>query len=263
MWLPLVVLGAVICALQFRWSDVVWRVTPKLEFLQFPWRWMLVLGMILAALVALSLRPEPPTRRAIAVRALLMLVLAGGMAGLAAAWYWQPCDEEDNVAAQIQTLHQPGFEGTDEYTPQGTDTSEMGSEPVADANILMTLVGKPERIIVENPNHQQIPATVKTDRWQTEHMAADITTPIAGYAVLRLMEYPAWRVQRNGAEARNVTRRSDGEMVIPVEAGVNRIDVTWRTTGDQRAGIVLSLCGLAVTLAWNWAERRRRGNPLP
>lgn len=263
LWLPLVIMGAVVCCLQFAWSDFVWRLTPKLGFLQFPWRWMLVLGTILAALVALALRPEPPTRRGIAVRAILMLLLAGGMAGLSSALFWQACDEEDNVAAQIQTMRSTGFAGTDEYTPQGADTSEMGSEPVADANSFMTLVGKPERIIVQNPNHQQIPARVKIDRWQTEHMTADVTSPTAGYAVLRLMDYPSWRVTRNGTEVNHAIRRSDGEMAIPVEAGTNHIDVTWRTTGDQSAGIVLSLGGLAFTLAWNWVERRRKGNPVP
>jgi hypothetical protein len=94
-------------------------------------------------------------------------------------------------------------------------------------------------------------------------MAADVTSPAAAYAVLRLMDYPAWRVRRNGTEVKDVIRRSDGEMAIPVEAGANHIDVTWRTTGDQWMGIVLSLIGLAVTLAWNWIEKRKKGNPVP
>jgi hypothetical protein len=39
--------------------------------------------------------------------------------------FWQPCDEEDNVAAQIAAFHARGFEGTDEYTPQGADNGEI------------------------------------------------------------------------------------------------------------------------------------------
>ena len=54
-----------------------------------------------------------------------MLLLAGGMAVLSSLLFWQPCDDEDNVQAQIATFHEAGFEGTDEYTPQGADNSEI------------------------------------------------------------------------------------------------------------------------------------------
>ena len=270
LWLPLVLVGTVVCALQFAWSDWVWRVTPKLDYLQFPWRWMLVLGMIFAALVALALRPEPPTRRDIAVRALVMLVVAGAMAALTAAVFWQACDEEDNIAAQIQTMRSTGFEGTDEYTLQGLDFDELAglapgnfNQPSGPVWVVNKLALQEHRGWPPPADHAlQIPAHVKIDRWQTEHMTADVTSPIGGFAVLRLTDYPAWRVTQNGAEVKNVTRRSDGWMAVPVEAGVNRIDVTWRTTRDQSAGILLSLCGVAVTLALGWSERRRKEVPV-
>jgi hypothetical protein len=46
-------------------------------------------------------------------------------------------------------------------------------------------------------------------------------------------------------------------MAIPVEAGENRIDVRWRTTGDTWAGIGLSLGAVAITLALIWAAGRK------
>ncbi|HLJ77923.1 MAG TPA: 6-pyruvoyl-tetrahydropterin synthase-related protein [Acidobacteriaceae bacterium] len=271
LWLPLVIMGTLVCALQFRWSGFVWHAVPKLEFLQFPWRWMLVLGMIFAVLFALVLPSEPPTRRGIAVRALVMLLVAAGMAGLASPVFWQACDEEDNVAAQIQTMQSKGFEGTDEYTLPGLDfDEEVGiapgnfDQPSGPVWVVNRAALQKNRGWPPPPDHAlQIPAHVRIGRWQTEHMSADVTSPSAGYAVLRLTAYPAWRVKRNGAEVKDVTRDTDGDMAVPVEPGSNHIDVTWRTTGDQWAGIVLSLCGLAVTLAWNWIERRRKGNPVP
>src|SRR5581483_8363523 len=60
LWTPLVIAAAAITALQFRWSDLVWHLVPKLQYLQFPWRWMLVLGMIVAALAGLALSPRHP-----------------------------------------------------------------------------------------------------------------------------------------------------------------------------------------------------------
>lgn len=266
LWLPLVVMAAVVCCLQFALSDFVWREMPKLEFLQFPWRWMLVLGMILAALAALALSPEPPTRRGIAIRALLMLLVACGTAGLTSTFFWQACDDEDNIAAQIQAFHSTGFEGTDEYTLQGVDLNQAAAkaswnqDPIA---VMKTPFADAPEGQIPGTNGTPVPAQVRIDRWQTEHMIADVESPTPGYVGLRLMDYPAWRVKRNGTVVASVARQSDGEMVIPIVKGANHIDVTWRTTGDQWAGILLSLCALAFTLALNWTERRRRGNPVP
>jgi hypothetical protein len=258
--MPLVVVGAGVCILQLRWSDGVWWLTPELKFLQFPWRWMMVLGLVFAALAGLALRGEAATRRAIAVRAVVMLVLAGGMAVLSSTLFWQPCDEEDNVQAQIATFHDRGFGGTDEYTPQNADNSEI-QQALPQVRLLKT----PNAEEASDSNNSQwtadpteeISAGVTVDRWNPEHKSITITSEQPGYAVLRLMDYPAWRVTRNNADVSERARRSDGLMAIPVEAGTNHIDVRWRITTDQWVGIGLSLGALAITLAWVWKGRRR------
>jgi hypothetical protein len=260
IWMPMVVVGAGVSILQLRWSDGVWWLAPELKFLQFPWRWMMVLGLVFAALAGLALRGEAATRRAIAVRAVVMLLLAGGMAILSSMLFWQPCDEEDNVQAQIATFHDGGFEGSDEYTPQGADNSEI-QQGLPQVRLLKTpnAEGTSEG---NNPQWtadptQEISAGVTVDRWNPEHKSVTIVSEQPGYAVLRLMDYPAWRVTRNDAEVRQRTRRGDGLMAIPIEAGTNRIDVQWRITNDQSAGIGLSLLALAATLACSWKGRRR------
>jgi hypothetical protein len=243
VWLPLVVAGAAVCALQFRWSEIIWRLAPKLEFLQFPWRWMLVLGMIFAALAGLALAREFPTRRALAVRALVLLVLAGGMAVLASRVFWQVCDDEDNVQAQRTTFQQTGFAGTDEYTPVGAD-----SDPPE--------TGAQVRVESAASGGNELPPEVKIERWQTEHMDFQVKSPVPGYAILRLMDYPAWGVKRNGMEAAS-TPRSDGWMAIPIEAGANEIDVHWRTTWDAWAGLGISFLAVMITLAFGRRDRRK------
>ncbi len=254
LWMPLVVVGAAVCILQQRWSDLAWRLTPELKYLQFPWRWMLVLGMVVAALVGLALRGEATTRRAIAVRAAGTLLLAGGMSVMAAALFWQPCDEEDNVAAQVAAFHARGFEGTDEYTPQGADNGEI--QPGLPA---VSILSSPNAELAESGGAtlQESVNEVKIGRWDTERRSVMVNSTRATYAVLRLMDYPAWQVMRNGVEVRDRAQRSDGLMVIPVEAGANEIDVRWRRTSDQWAGDGVSLAALAITLALAWLERRR------
>ena len=256
IWMPLVVVGAGICALQIRWSDVVWRLAPELKFLQFPWRWMMVLGMVFAMLAGLALRGEATTRRAIAVRAAVIFLMAGGMTVLSSRLFWQPCDEEDNVDAQIASFHATGFEGTDEYTPQGADNSEIQQTPPAVVVLNTANAGEPG-LAGSKENSQEIPAEVKIARWDTERRSVMVTSTGPAFAVLRLTDYPAWRVTRNGAEVRERTHRSDGLMAIPVEAGANRIDVRWCITEDQWAGIGISLGALAITLTLSWTERRK------
>jgi hypothetical protein len=267
LWLPLVVLSAVICILQFSWSDLLWRLAPELKFLQFPWRWMLVMGMTFAALAGMALRQETTTRRAIAVRAALLLLLACGISGWASLRYWQPCDEEDNVAAQITTFHDGGFEGTDEYTPRGANNSliQQGLPPVR----LLRDPNAEAALEEDNPSWSpdpaaQIAAAIAISRWESQDMVVQVTSSHPAWAVLRLMDYPAWRVTCNGSEIQNRPHRADGLMVIPVAEGSNAIEIRWRTTGDQAIGFALSLIALAVTLTLAFAARRKAQKvPLP
>ncbi len=256
IWLPLVVIGAGVCALQLSWSDWIWRIAPKLAYLQFPWRWMLVLGMVFAAMTGLGVRGEAATRRAIALRAAAILLLSAGMAALSTAFFWQPCDEEDNVRAQIAAFHSSGFEGTDEYTPQGADNSQIQQGTPA-----VVMVNAPDAPL-SGVSASALPergtaGAISIERWDTERKTAIVTATGPGYAILRLMDYPAWRVTRNGGDVKDRALRSDGLMAIPVTAGVNQIEVEWRKTSDQWAGIELSAASLAITLILAWTERRK------
>jgi len=260
VWTPLVVVGAVVCALQLRWSDLVWRLAPEMKYLQFPWRWMMVLGLVFAALAGIAIRSEQTTRRAVAARGLVLLLLAGGMAVMASALFWQSCDEEDNVDAQVATFHARGFEGTDEYTPLGADNGEM-QQGLPAVRLLKTQDGE-EASEGGNPawtrdDAQEIPGNAAIDRWTAERMSASVSATGPGYAVLRLTDYPAWRVTLDEMEVQSRPHRSDGLMVIPLKSGANQIDVRWRTTRDQWAGYGVSLAALAITLTFGWKGRRR------
>ena len=77
----------------------------------------------------------------------------------------------------------------------------------------------------------------------------------AGFAVLRVMDYPAWRVTVNGAPVDSRPRRDDGLMVVPVAAGVSQIDVRYGATPDVWAGRILSL---AAAILWLGLAARQR-----
>jgi hypothetical protein len=259
VWTGLVVLGTVIVFLQFPFGDLLWRHVPELQYLQFPWRWLLVLAVVFGALAGLAMRREQTTRRAIATRGLVILLLACGMAIVSAIGFWQPCDEEDNITAQIATFRATGFEGTDEYTPTGAanDAIQQGLPAIR----LLGSASAEESTTGDHPQwtadpSQEIPGAVAITRSNSEQISASVASNTPGYAVLRLMDYPAWRITVNGSDLRDRPHRGDGLLVIPIPAGVTRIDVRWRVTSDEWGGIVLSLVALAITLLVSSSQRR-------
>jgi hypothetical protein len=264
LWAPLAATGALIAVLQFQWSDALWRVAPELRYLQFPWRWLLVLGLVLAALTGLAASRADGSPKARRTGRWAVVILACGLAVLAATVFWQPCDEEDNVPAQVAAFHDVGFAGTDEYTPRGAENDEI--EPGLPA-VRVLRAGNaeegpldPDEDAWTSTPAEELPASLQVREWRGERRSVVVTSPGAGYAVLRLMDYPAWRVTVNGIAVPLATRihRGDGLMAIPVQAGATRIDVRWMTTRDVWAGRWLSLVALAVTLAWMWKERRKK-----
>jgi hypothetical protein len=84
-----------------------------------------------------------------------------------------------------------------------------------------------------------------------------LSTPESGYAVLRLMDYPSWRVSVDGLQVAGRPLRSDGLMAVPVTAGRHTIEVQWSATGDVVAGRVLSALALLGLVGTMLLERCR------
>jgi uncharacterized membrane protein YfhO len=256
---PLVAMAILITFLLFPTSRFVWNTTPELKFLQFPWRWLLVLGLIFAALAGTALRESLPTRRRKILSATAVLLIAAFCCAHAWKHFWTFCDDEDNIHAQIATFHQQGFEGTDEYTPKPADNGDI-QQNLAPVRVLYTPDGDDaDSSIAENPdwkpNEEDLqPAIVQIARWQPEHMTAEVQSPQPGYAVLRLMDYPAWRVRLNGKPVPRESR-DDGLITVPISAGTSTIDVRYSTTPDVWAGRILSLVSL---LLWLWVAAKTR-----
>jgi hypothetical protein len=286
-------------------SDRVWRLAPKLYFLQFPWRLLLVGGM--AAGLALGLLGQAwgalwkqhrldgqakglesssaearsrygaeartrdgsmsPAWRVGAVLALCLAAIGAGRYAL--RQYGQFCDEEDNVTAQ-QGLLSPlssasgaplqGFEGTDEYTPVPADNGEI--QRWLPAVRLLPAAEADEGDDAQTANPQWSPGAevtgeVQVEDWSPEHVRVLIEAGKAGYAVLRLEDYPAWRVLVNGVARKSRVKREDGLLTVSVGLGMNSIDVRYQATPDAWAGRAISLTSLLL-LAGVWGLGRVR-----
>jgi hypothetical protein len=63
-----------------------------------------------------------------------------------------------------------------------------------------------------------------------------------------LFNYPAWRVSVNGRQVQPGAREGTGQMLVPVEAGANQVQINFVRTWDRTAGGWISL--LALILAF-------------
>jgi hypothetical protein len=156
-----------------------------------------------------------------------------------------------------------GQEGTDEYTPHDDDNAEVDQDMPEVRVLVNSGAEEPDSGKVQNPEYEPDPnverhATITVTQWLSERHSVVLNTPAPGYAVFRLMDYPAWTVRRNGAVVTQHPRRDDGLLTIPVPQGRSEIEIRWHITPDIWIGGALSLLGLCVFgLVW-YRERRTR-----
>ena len=213
--------------LMFPMAGMLWNILPKLQFMQFPWRWLLCLSMIFCLFVTMGIR-RWWWRGAVGVIAILVIAIAWH--SIQTPWWDSAADlreMQDNMATGA------GYEGTDEYAP-------LGAEP--------GVIDKSARhVTVDGPAH----AAIHVDRWDAEFRSFTAEMSDADRLALRLFGYPAWRVEVNGREVETSARIETGQMLVPVEAGTNRVEVRLVRTWDRTAGGWISLVSMAGVILWS------------
>ena len=225
--------GAVCAFLLFPVSLVFWKILPKMQFMQFPWRWLLCISLIFSIFVALGLQRW--WMRTI-VCVLSILVVAAAWTRVQAPWWDNAADlreMQDNMESGA------GYEGTDEYTP-------VGADPAA--------VDKTARdVTVDGPAR----AAIHVLRWTAAAKEFTAQLSSADQLALKLFPYPAWKVQVNGHSIPTSVRKSTGQILIPVQAGLNRVQIRFVRTWDRTAGAWISAVTFVVVLFWFLRPPRR------
>ncbi len=258
-WIPLALIPFAILFLQIPISLPVWNLLPKLRFLQFPWRWLVALEAPMAIFFAAAVWPRRFWLRA-GVAALCGAFFLGATVH-AGRTFFQACDDEDAVSPMLGVYRSgAGFQGYGEYAPPGADN-------------FLVATGLPDACLVSDPSAVlgEIPAGVEADdaipawssaqgsceatlNWQLDRPENKRLTGAfnhAGFLILRLRSYPAWRIAVNGRPIASMPRRGDGLIVVPVGPGTDVLTVDWITTPDVVAGRWLSaLAVLLVTGLW-------------
>lgn len=266
LWLPLAAIIVLVLLLQFPLSWPLWLL-PKMQFLQFPWRWLMVLDVPFAIFLA-AVTPLVGRARWIAIAAWTAVILA--LTGVAGRYFFQPCDDEDNVSNQMAVFHDgSGVEGTDEYAPVGADNSLVTdslpdaclvTDPTRELGTQHSTGSAPEWYAELGTCDQIFDATV----WQSEHKVVAIDADHEGYLVLRLRRYPAWQITIDDEPVTSLTARpdllrDDGLIVLPVDGGPSKIEIRWATTPDQKLGREISSASVAVfILLLGVSEAKRR-----
>ena len=232
-WSGIAVWAVACSVLMFSITGLLWRFLPKLQFMQFPWRWLLCLGLCFSLFVAVGV-PRWWGRFAICLAMLLVLVLAGRRFQM--PWWDHAADLRE---MQDFMADGTGYEGVDEYTPTGADASEVGQDT--------------RKVRVEGSAH----AAIHVYYWNAESkmFTAEMSAP--DLLTLRLFHYPAWKVEVNGQEVETEAREGTGQMLVPVEAGTNRVQITFIRTWDRIAGGWITLITAAGLILWTWQARRR------
>jgi hypothetical protein len=266
-WILLASIPAAVLYLLLPISLPVWDLLPKLRFLQFPWRWLLVVEAPMALLFAAAVVPRRGAkRREQLMVGLLCALLFAASAVFAATHFFRDDAEYDDLATILARQSSgTGFIGTDEYAPLGADNSTvaMGLPDACLASDFDTELGvaaEPDAVPQWRPNQHSCMATAAGRGRDPEHVRVQMFAAHAGFVILRLRSYPAWRITLNGQRMADLQPRIDGLISVPVAQGPVDLAVDWSTTPDVLAGRGLSALGFMGLIGLGAVERRyRRG----
>lgn len=270
-WIPLALIPIVVLLLQFPISLPIWNALPKLRFLQFPWRWLVVTEAPIGILIASAFWP---TRRVL--RGIVVVASTAAFAfitGVTLFLFHQHCDPEDSVHGMLDAYRSgQGFPGSDEYAPPGADNSLVAfglPDACLTTNPSLVLAASEDGNTPQwDPANSHCDATYSwlphTGRASSEHLHLSAITPQAGFLILRLRNYAAWRVNVNhqtiALDAHpgytTLPHRDDGLMAVPVPQGPVQVDVDWMITGDVVMGRLVSLMSLGYLVIVFLIERK-------
>jgi hypothetical protein len=253
-WWILFVLSIVSVALLFRPSLILWRLLPNLVFVQFPWRWLEILSLGFAFFTAAAWSPSRSSwMSSVALLAVFAAICAAGTAMVLDGWW----DSENAPVLLAAIRSAQGYEGTDEYQPDGADRSELPGIP--DQTIRADDASPTPAQLVESLD-SNADTRIQVGRWSVEQKSFTVDTVAPVTLALKLMSYPAWQVQVDGREVGFQVQPVTARMLLPLSAGTHRVEIRFRRTRDRTAGDAISvLSGIALLgFAYGGHARRRR-----
>ena len=101
-----------------------------------------------------------------------------------------------------------------------------------------------------------VAAKIHVQRWTVEDKELRVTAREPLRLALRLLNYPAWRVEVNGTKVTPQTAEEFGQMIVAVPAGESHIVVRFARTLDRILGNALSVASFIAALLLLWWPQR-------
>lgn len=235
VWSTMLALTIAAAFMMLRVSSLFWTVLPKLRFVQFPWRWMSLLAIPLTCFVAATIARKTVRRYwAALLAAALVAVLGCTAAWMVGRTWW---DSEDMPVLREAIDKDEGFEGVDEYDPKGDDHADL---PEKSARIRLLNAAQNPRVA------QQV--RIHVERWSAERKEARITAREPVRVALRVLNYPAWRVEVNDAAVIPERTDENNQMVVPLAAGSSHVVVRFTRTPDRTVGAAVTLASMLIAV---------------
>jgi uncharacterized membrane protein len=242
----IVVLGIAVVALGFALTHAslfAWRL-PELQYLQFPWRLLALLGAVCALLLGLAVRGRRST--------LLIVSILLPFALVPPSWhqFQIPSLYDDQPSAQLAYFRTSyGVPPFDEYTPRTASNAAL-----KDAVNPYWTSSDPQSL---SRHRSGANGSIDFSTNQSFHIPA----PHAQYLVIRLRNYPGWRLRINGVSPVLIPR-PDGYFAVALPPGDAAVTLRYRIMPDALLGLLISL--ISLTLFFFLRRRARHGgmNPL-
>jgi hypothetical protein len=231
VWRALLLLVAVGTFLMLRPSSLLWQVLPKLRFVQFPWRWMSILAVPFAYFLAAAVAK----RRFRWIWLSAVLAVLAAMATFFVRATWWDSDDVDTLRAGVAAGK--GFEGVDEYDPVGDDHYNLPANAA-------------QAVLLAASSDAGAGGTILIERWTATEKSLRVTLREPERLALRLLNYPAWRVEANGSLVVPESATDSGQMVLELPAGESHVTVRLVRTTDRTLGGILSLLSVLFALVW-------------
>jgi len=242
-WWMLFGWAAAATLLNFSLTSFLWVHLPQLRYLQLPWRWLLCLNVSVALFLTMAWQRW-------VVRALLCFSMFAALVfvwhNVQPPWWELAADFGQMLRSQQSGI---GYEGTDEYVPLNADPYQIKKDAA--------LVAFYDGAVPDQESQPRI------QQWNAESKTFTVDVSQPERLVLRLFNYPAWRVAVNGQAVATTTRDVTGQIVIPVQSGENRVQITFARTWDRTlGGIISSVTALFVGGFVFIRRRRSRWHPV-
>ena len=232
LWHVMLLLSVAATILMVRPSSILWELLPKLRFVQFPWRWMAILAVPYSYYIATALGRR---RWGWVWGAAVIAVTVGTATFLVQKTWW---DTEDLAVLQDSITNGQGFEGVDEYDPLGDDHTNLPE--------------KAERVQIlpaDGSEGSRPQARIDIQRWTAEERIVTVISREPMRVALRLLDYPAWRVEVNGKMLKPQHAETTGQIVLPLPADLQHIRAKFVRTPDRTWGMAVSAMGVLTLLA--------------